>query len=226
MIKKSLVIIALIFSGVQGAFAGLNNTPSDSSAYTSKMYVGAHVGTFGVGLQFAYPLSNMITLRATGSYAPSFNKTITGTEDGAETSTDYTFQTGGAGLIADFSFFANKPGIRLSAGALYNTTKAVANRSYYLASEDLNLGTLNMEFTPKSQLSPYLGLSFGNLKNSKKLFFSMEMGVLYHSKPQLTFSGEGYIAPTANASNTTIIENNVKSLQFYPYMNMQLNFKL
>lgn len=83
-----------------------------------------------------------------------------------------------------------------------------------------------MEFTPKSQLSPYLGLSFGNLKNSKRLFFSMDMGLLYHSKPQLTFSGEGYIAPTANASNTTIIENNVKSLQFYPYMNMQLNFKL
>ncbi|MDB0011274.1 hypothetical protein N9E20_00545 [Crocinitomicaceae bacterium] len=54
----------------------------------------------------------------------------------------------------------------------------------------------------------------------------MDMGLLYHSKPQLTFSGEGYIAPTANASNTTIIENNVKSLQFYPYMNMQLNFKL
>lgn len=68
MIKKSLVIIGLIFLGVQGAFAGLNNTPTDSSSYTSKMYVGAHVGSFGVGLQFAYPLSNMITLRATGSY--------------------------------------------------------------------------------------------------------------------------------------------------------------
>ena len=46
------------------------------------MYVGAHVGSFGFGLQFAYPLSDMITLRATGSYFPSFSTTISGTEEG------------------------------------------------------------------------------------------------------------------------------------------------
>ena len=226
MIKKSLFIISLIFTSIQGTFAGLIDTPSDSSEYKTKMYVGAHVGSFGFGIQFAYPLSDMITLRATGSYAPSFSTTITGTEEGAATSTDYIFQTGGAGIIGDFSFFPSKPGIRLSAGALYNTTKANANRSYYLESEDLDLGTLSMEFTPKSQISPYLGVSFGNLKKSKRVFFSMEIGALYHSRPQLSFSGDGYIAPTANESNTSIIENNVKSFQFFPYMNMQLNFKL
>jgi len=223
--KRTVSLIALLFIGIQSTFAGVNNT-SDSSGYTPKMYTGIHIGSFGGGLQFAYPVSNMITLRATGSYFPSFSKTITGTEEGAETTTDYGLKTGGAGLIADFSFFPTKPGIRLAAGAIYNTTSVTANRSYYLASEDLEMGTLNMEFTPKNQVSPYLGLVFGNLKNSKKVFFSMEVGALYLSRPQLTFTGTGYIAPTANASNTTIIENNVKSIQFLPYVNMQLNFKL
>lgn len=77
-----MLIISLIFTSIQGTFAGLNNTPTDSTSYESKMYVGAHVGSFGFGLQFAYPLSDMITLRATGSYFPSFSTTISGTEEG------------------------------------------------------------------------------------------------------------------------------------------------
>lgn len=227
MMKKLLFTSTFFCASIGMSFASLGDSPSDSIGYKPKMYVGAHAGTFGVGLQFAYPVSKMIALRATGSYLPSISRTFTSTDEGAAVSTDYTFQTGGAGIIADFSFFSNKPGIRLSAGALYNTTKATANRSYYIEIDKLDLGTLNMEFTPKSQISPYLGLSFGNLKNSKRVFFSMEIGALYQSKPQLsTYSGVGYIAPTANESNAAIIENNVKSLQFYPYMNMQLNFKL
>jgi len=168
----------------------------------------------------------MISLRATGSYLPTIERTTIGSVQGATSTTDVSFKGGGAGIIGDFSFFPNKPGIRLAVGALYNRTQATAVRNYYYSSEDLDLGTLTIGFKPKFQVNPYLGVVFGNLKKSKRLFFSLEMGMLYCNKPQVQFTGVGYISPTANESNTAIIENNVKSLQFYPYVNMQLNFKL
>lgn len=226
MMKKTLLIVSTSFLCISTTFAGFNSSPLDSVAYKPKPYLGAHLGTFGGGIQFAYPLSNLITLRATGSYFPSLNRTLTGTDEGAIVTTDINIQSGGAGIIADFSLLKNKPGIRLSVGALYNNSQATAVRSYLYESDSIDLGTLTLEFSPKFQISPYLGIVFGNLKKSKRVFFSMETGVLYQSNPQVVFTGTGHIAPTANESNTSIIENNVKSLQFLPYVNMQLNFKL
>ena len=225
MIKK-LLLILITFSISEMSFAGFNSTPGDSLNYTPKMYVGVHAGSFGAGLQFAYPISKLITIRATGSYFPTYNKTILGTEDGANVTTVASFKSGGVGIIGDFSFFKNKPGIRFSTGLIYNITQATATRSYYLASDNFDLGNLTLDFTPKNKVSPYLGFVFGNLKTSKRVFFSMETGILYQGKPQLVFTGVGHISPTANESNTAIIENNVKSYQFYPYINLQLNFKL
>lgn len=226
MIKKTKVIFITLLLCSQTAFGGLNSAPSDSVKYEPKPYVGIQVGSFGGGFQFAYPISPMITLRAGGSFCPSIERTFLGTEYGATTTTDILFKTAGGGIIADFSLLKNKPGIRLSAGAIYNGMTTTANRSYYYESEDLDLGDLMMVFTPQLRVNPYVGVAIGNLKNSKHLFFSIEGGVLYQGKPQVEFTGEGHIAPTANESNTSIIENNIKSWQWYPYMNIQLNYKL
>lgn len=223
--KKSSMLFALVFLGAKITLAQDNISPTDSVVNMPKMYAGIHVGSFGGGIQFAYTFTQMITLRATGSYFPPLKKTNTGTEDGAVTTTDYRFQSGGAGIMGDFSFFKTKPGIRFSTGVLYNSSRATATRTYYLKDDEMDLGTLAMEFTPKFKISPYLGMLIGNLKNSKHFFFTLEMGMLYQGKPQLVFTGEGHISPTANESNTAIIEDNVKSLQVYPYMNLQLNYK-
>lgn len=223
--KKKFIVLSL-FSFITSSHFFAQDVKNDSLSYKPKMYAGIHIGSTGGGIQFCYPINEMIAVRAQGSFLPSIATKFNGTEEGAETTTNFSFNTSGVGILTDFSFFKSRPGIRFSLGAFYNNTNASIDRSYYLASEDIELGNLKLDFKPSNKVSPYIGLSFGNLKKSKRVFFSMDLGTLYQGTPDLTMSGNGYIAPTANESNTLIIENNVKSVQFYPYINMQLNFKI
>jgi hypothetical protein len=223
--KKKIIVLSL-FSFMASSSLFAQDVKNDSLSYTPKMYAGLHVGSTGLGIQFSYPINGLIAVRAQGSFFPAVATSLNGTEEGAETTTNFSFNSGNTGLLADFSFFKTRPGIRFSLGAFYNKTNVSVDRSYYLASEDLNMGNLKMEFKPSLQVNPYVGVSFGNMKKSKRVFFSMDLGALYQGKPDLTFTGTGYIAPTANESNTVIIENNVNSVKFYPYINMQLNFKI
>lgn len=227
MKNKLLLMFYLSFVGWSGAQTEpLPSVKPDTTTYKAKPYLGVQVGFFGAGLQFSYPINNRFSVRVAGTYLPSITKTISGKEQGLDVVSDYTFQTGGAALMGDFSLSKNKPGIRLSFGAVYNMTKVSGVRTYHEPTYDLDLGYLNLEFTPKLPVSPYLGFVFGNFKKAKRAVFALEIGALYHGSPQVTFTGDGRISPTANESNEEIIENNVKSLQFYPYANLQLNFNL
>ncbi len=120
---------------------------------------------------------------------PSINRTIAGTEEGVDVSSDFTFKTGSASLIGDFSFFENKPGIKLAVGAVYSMTSLTVHRTYYEPNFKLDLGYLDLDIKPQLPVNPYLGVVFANIKKSKNVFFSLEMGALYHWKPQVTFTG-------------------------------------
>lgn len=200
---------------------------TESSVYSPKPYVGLQVGSLGAGLQFSYPLHPRWDLRLGGTYFPTVNYTVTGTQSGLDVTTDMRFKTGSVSLISSYALSKKKPGVKLSFGAIYTMTMAGATRSFYEPSMSLDVGKLDLEFKPGLPVNPYVGFSFGNFKKSKTVFFVFEVGAMYHGKPKVnSFTGEGRIAPTANASNTAIIENNIKSLQIYPYANMQLNFKI
>lgn len=225
---RRLILILFVASGkLLCAQESTSTKATDEKIYTPKPYFGLQVGSLGAGLQVSYPIDNRWNLRLGGTYLPTLKYSTSGTQEGLEVTTDMRFKTGSVSLISDFSLSKKKPGIKLSFGAIYQMTMAGATRSYYEPSYSLDVGTLDLEFKPGLPVNPYLGFSFGNFKKSKVVFFVFEVGAMYHGKPKVnSFTGEGRIAPTANESNSVIIENNIKSLQVYPYANMQLNFKI
>ncbi|SFT73115.1 hypothetical protein SAMN05216474_1988 [Lishizhenia tianjinensis] len=197
-----------------------------ATSFSPRPSVGLQVGSLGAGLQFTYPLSKRIELRASGTYLPELGMTFTGKSGGADVTSDYKFSTGGGALVATYSPFAKRTGIKIATGAIYTLTKVSAVNTYYLPKYDENLGVLGIEINPGLPVNPYLGIILGNAGKAKWVSYAFEFGAMYHGKPQVTMTGEGRIAPTANESNTAIIENNISSLQFYPYANFQLNFFL
>jgi hypothetical protein len=218
----SFVSLSLIFA--QETDTKLSKT--DDSEYKPRLYLGIQVGTLGGGLQLGIPITKMIDVRLSGSMIRPKSRNITSKEDGVDVKSMLEFKSSSGSLIFDFSLSKNKPGIKLAAGAFYNNISLNVDRSYYHSTYEIDLGNLEMNFTNKNKINPYLGMVFGNFKKSKSMFFVFEMGMIYHGSPKLNFTGEGRISPTANESNTQAIENNVSSVKFYPYVNMQLNFYL
>lgn len=194
--------------------------------YTPRPYVGLQVGSLGAGLQFTYPLTKRIELRAAGTYLPQVGMNFTGVSGSADVTSEVTFETGSASLIGTFSPFAKRPGLKIAAGAVYTMTAINAMNAYYLPEYDEDLGTVGIEMTPRLPVNPYLGIVLGNAGKAKRVSFAFELGAMYHGKPKVNMTGTGRIAPTANESNTAIIENNIAAFQFYPYGNFQLNFFL
>ncbi|KQC02673.1 hypothetical protein [Pedobacter sp. Hv1] len=190
-----------------------------------KPYMGVHLGSTGAGLQFAYPIAKRWDLRLTGSYLPQLPYTTSGTEGTVDYSAKYTLRSGIIGLFSDFALSKNRSGIKLSFGAVYSFLKITASRDFREPNYNLDLGNLYLE-SKKMPISPYLGLILGNQAKARRVSFAFEIGTFYQGKPRLGFTGTGRVAPTANESNRAIIESNVSSLQFYPYGNLQLNFKL
>lgn len=205
--------------------AATTSAPAESD-YVNRPYLGIQfIGSTGIGLQFAYPIGQRWDIRVTGNRFGKKSRTIKSSEEGVDVTSDISFETGGIGLIGDFSLSKKKPGIKLAFGAVYSSLALNITRSYYHPDYKIDLGKLSIQ-SDMMPVNPYLGMVFGNFKKAKRVVFAFEMGVLYLGKPKVIFTGEGRVGPTANESNTEIIENNIKSAQFYPYTNMSLNFKL
>lgn len=225
--KKNYYVLFLLFTSTM-SFSQEGILPVTPSAenYTPRPYVGLQVGSLGAGLQFAYPLHKQWDLRVGGTFMPQLSTKFDGKQDGADVANDYRFKSASASLIADYAFIKNKPGIKLAFGAVYNGTVINGIKTYYEPTFDKDLGVLSLEVTPGMAVNPYVGFVFGNFKKSKTVFFVFEIGAMYMGKPQVSFTGEGRVGPTANESNQAIIANNLKGLQIYPYGNLQLNFNV
>lgn len=226
MKKKLLLFTGLLCMGFTTAIGQESSDSLVDQKYTPRPYLGIQVGSMGAGLQFSYPIGQRFGVRVGGSYLPEIGITAEGSSSGADVSSDYRFETGSASLIADYSPFKNRPGIKVALGAVYNMTKISATNAYYLPDYDEDLGNVGIEITPGFEVNPYLGIVLGNAGKAKRLSYAFELGALYQGQPNVTMTGSGRIEPTANESNTAIIENNIKSYQVYPYANFQLNFYL
>ena len=226
--KRTLLPTFLLVALLVSASAQEPSIPpgkSLDSKDSRKPYLGFSLGSTGAGLQFAYPIAKRWDIRLTGSYLPQLFYNTNGKEGTVDYSAKYSLRSGIIGLFSDFALSKKRPGIKLAFGAVYSFLKITGSRAFHEPNYKLDLGNLYIE-SKKMPISPYLGLVLGNQAKAKRVSFAVEIGTFYQGKPQLNFTGTGRVAPTANESNTTIIENNVSSLQFYPYGNLQLNFKL
>ncbi len=136
--KKTKIIIGSLVTVLCTTFSFSQSVPEMAPDYKAKPYVGLQIGTLGAGLQFAWPINNMISLRANGTYLPTMKKQVVSAVSTINVTSDYSLSSSGASLMADFSFFKNKPGIRLSTGVVYNASKFNGLRSYHEATYDID----------------------------------------------------------------------------------------
>lgn len=210
-------------------FAQKNN---DTLKTTNHMYAGIQLGLFGPGIQIVKPITEYVSVRLQGNYF-KINKdylTILPQSTGdVETLNSVEVKLASGGLIFDWLPFKKLKGLRVSTGLFYQTNSLGVVREYTYYEDPANradtiqLGKLTIGLQGQ-KIAPYLGLVFGKQKPEKRVSAFFEMGVMYHGKMDVTFLGEGRVAPTARQK--PIIESNVKNYNWYPNASFHLNFRL
>jgi hypothetical protein len=194
---------ALISSSVSLALAALLATPSLAAAEDGppSVAVSAKVGFLtGIGLDVAVPLADNINLRAGGSgwrYDRNF------TESGIDYKGELRLRT--AGVFADW--YPTYGIFRVTAGLVRNTSRFTLNGkpssggsvqigdNTYQASD---LGTVEGQVNFKHNLSPFIGVGFGNPTRGGHWGFVAELGAIRQRTPKATLTAT--CSPTLEAA--------------------------
>ena len=225
MIKEILACLIIGLTSQLSAQESEKSSPSFPENYKlSSPTLGIQLGSMGIGIQYTHPLSERWNLRGTASY---FDIALPQSIPSSTVNTErvYSARLGGIGAIADYSFSKKTPNWKLAMGLFYQINRVGIYQEFTYVGDDLNedLGTLDLQFD-SFPVSPYAGLVFGNFKSQKRVTFSLELGTLFHGRPNVTFTGTGRIGPTAEQDE--LVAENVSNYNWFPYANFQLNFKL
>jgi hypothetical protein len=166
--------------------------------------VSASVGTPGIGVSVGQSLSTKVGVRLAGNF---FN--YSDQYDQSDLTFDATLKLRTIDVLLDFHP-ASSP-FRLTGGLVFNKNivegtgvpnsgTLVINGTPYPAAA---VGTLTAHGDVGSRsVAPYLGLGFGRTEGDSRVFFALDMGVIFQGKPTVTLAATGPIAgvPTFQAN--------------------------
>lgn len=201
-------------------------TSTDSHAQ-KKFAVGINGGSNGIGAEGTIRIHERINARV-GFHTFAYNQT--GSYNDLEVGIDYDgdLDMSNYSLLVDFLPF--KKFLRVTAGfykmdwALDGV--AIPNESYDFEDRTFDpdrLGTLTTNLVYPDGFSPYFGLGFGNqVGGGLPLKFTMDLGMIRTGAPEISMSGTGLIAPTADNANS--LQEGFNEFEWYPVVRLGLSF--
>lgn len=190
--------------------------------------MGLSLSSFGTGIFVFNQIHKNFRVKASINYIfynYSLNKLIPDLEGEAK------LKLGGIGLFADWHICKF---VYLSTGASTNFNKIdingqMANSIMFgdieMTPEDI--GKVGIKVEPSWAISPYIGIGAGRKISYKRNFgFSFEIGTFFQGPPVVNLSATGMLTPTASKEQEDIIENNIKSIDFWPKVAVNITYKL
>lgn len=184
--------------------------------------VAPHVGTLGFGAELGVGLHPRFTIRAGGNYLP-FTPSITSSDIDFDITPARAQFTGLADVFL-VGGFRLSGGIRVKSAeiealAVYTGSVTIGDSTY--TGDDV--GELTGSITT-NDLSPYLGIGFGNV-GRRGLGFFLDAGVAFHGKPGVTLAASGPIAgePAFEAElekERQEFEDEIDWVRFYPVLSV------
>lgn len=206
--KKRLLICMMVAFGITSSYAQLK---SDEYRYFNHLSAGITLGTDGIGIEVAAPLTYNFAVRTGYSFMPKFkySKRIDLGNDPALTRSDVNIEgklnMGDFKLLFDYYPF-RKSSFHVTAGAYIGrgavveaaNTEPFVDRSYW-GSSGLELGTAMEPYTivsdattgdVKAELKvnsfkPYLGVGFGRAVSKRRVGVQFDLGVQFWGRPEL-----------------------------------------
>ncbi|HEX5359569.1 MAG TPA: hypothetical protein VFW49_00480 [Fluviicoccus sp.] len=213
-----------------------------SGAQAFDVGVGVKGGTLGLGAEATFKVLDNLNVRASIN---KFSRSDTFDESGVTYDGDATLST--LGLTADWHPF--KGGFRISAGMMKNgnefeleakcTQSCDVDGTQYKSNAG-DPGRINAMIDFKS-MAPYAGIGWGNAMSGGKLYFGMDIGVLFQDTPQASLTATGKfdktsgIPATLDASDPTFqaqlkkeeasLQDEMSDFDMYPVVNLNLGYR-
>ena len=190
-------------------------------------WLGAKVGTLGIGVEAAWRPIPWMDLRAGGN---AYDYDETGSQAGINY--DATLQLSTYYLTANFLFPASP--FRVSVGGFSNSNEVLMisadNSSYNIGGTSYTVaevGTLNST-TSFDSTSPYLGAGF-DFTLFGQVGLSLDFGVLWQGDPKVVLTADGSLADDPSfmeqlEQERLELEDDMDALKAYPVVSLGFNF--
>ncbi len=190
--------------------------------------LGLSVSSFGPGTFLTYHYSDYLKFKANVSYF-NYNYSLNELVDDLQGTTK--FRVGGLGIYSEFSLLKF---LYLSGGVTTNFTSIGAKgkmaESVMIGDIEMtpdDIGELDVKITPSWLLCPYVGFGLERRLNaSRRMGYSLEIGTYFQGSPDVEMEATGMLEPTASEEQEMIIENNIKPIDFWPRIAINLTYKL
>ena len=214
MRRLTSFLVATALFAARGVWAQAVPQPVDNYLEASDSYLFTHLGaglslgTDGIGLELATPVTPYLGLRAGVSYFPSFSVKFHDVEytrngKGGNGDIKAKFNKLDGKVLLDVYPFGRKHSFHVTAGAFFGNNELVKmdfaedpnapldggiipkqnNPNKYIVEPDEN-GIIRVKLTTKT-VKPYVGIGFGRMvpKANKRFGCSCDIGVQFHGTP-------------------------------------------
>jgi hypothetical protein len=189
-----------------------------------------NTGTQGIGTEFYYGTLPRMALRIGVNFIPISANNVFNVS-GLNSTSKLSVSFSNVHLLADFTPFEETSGLRLVTGGAYfmNATGRLQfqpSDSYTYGDILINkneVGKLNMNVNWKG-FAPYLGIGLLNPFPNEVFNINIDIGSYYLKSPDASIVGTGILV--GNSSQTSQLQQNVKSYRFLPVVQANFNFKL
>jgi hypothetical protein len=198
-----------------------------TAVHAQSLAASLRAGTEGIGFGLTAPIAPTLNGRVQGSFF-SYSQSGTTVVDDVDVAYDAKGELFLLAALTDWHPFGNA--FRLSGGVYYNGIKGsgllnaaepveVSNRTY----DPSEIGDLDIDVSPGTQIAPYFGVGFGNaLKRS--FGFSIDVGALYHGAPSVEMTGTRMLEPMHQEAAQ--VEENISWARFYPVLTIGFSTRL
>lgn len=224
------LFVLLIMGGITKGWSQTEKVSIPPVDWTTGWAAGLKVSTLGPGIEAIKSINANWNARIGFSLLPfQVNKEIKIINLGMDISTKN--RLGGINIQGDFFF---RPWFYFTGGVLIDLvqSKVGIHLTDTVQYGDIDItpgqiGDLSARVRPGWIVAPFLALGLGNpMPLNHKLSFNVELGAIYHGKPDFKLEGVGMIVPTASAENEKTLETALKGYRFYPIFSLQLNYRI
>jgi hypothetical protein len=200
---------------------------TSQSSVADNFWLGAKVGTLGIGVEATWRPIPWMDLRAGGN---AYDYEESGSQAGINY--DATLQLSTYYLTANFLFAASP--FRVSLGGFSNGNEvqmiSADNSSFNIGGTSYtaaDVGTLN-SITSFDSTSPYIGAGF-DFSLFGQVGMSLDFGVLWQGDPKVVLTADGLLADDPTfidqlEQERLELEDDVDALKAYPVVSLGFNF--
>ena len=208
---RSPVIACLAFS----------MTPS--IAHAEDHSIGAKIGMLGLGVEYAYHVSERLAVRG-GIYGASY------TFDDTQSDIDYELDLELDSIAVGVDFHPTKGALRLSVGALSNSNGIAAQsnptQSFTIGGttyDASDVGTLRAEIGFDS-VAPFFGIGW-DFARTKRVGVTLDFGIISQGSPKARLSADGPILGDPQFADDLALEerelqDSLDDFDLYPFASL------